>query len=202
MTLDERIKQAVAGDRAALGDALREVDPQLRNQLAGVLPARLTSLMDLTDLLQVTYLEAALSIRQFKEGGAPEFVAWLTGIARNNIKDALRESKRKKRSPKDGGRLIPLHQAAHDAVIRRLSRSSVSPSRMYAKEESKEILLRAMEKLPPDYRKVIELCDLQELTAIEAAEQMRRSVGSVYMLRARAHEHLASLLDSLAPSVT
>lgn len=201
MVLDDRIKDAQSGDRTALGVAFRKADPLLRGQLAGAIPARLAPLMDLTDLLQVTYLEAALSIRRFN-GGPREFVGWLVSIARNNIKDALRESKRKKRSSEDGVRLISLHQAAHEAVVRRMMRTSVSPSRVYAKEESKELLLRAMEKLPPDYRKVIELCDLQERAANEAAERMGRSVGAVYMLRARAHEHLASLLDSLAPSVT
>lgn len=186
---------AKSGDRRALGELLRVADPQLRVALKGAIPARLAPIMDLTDLLQVTYLEAALAVRTFDDRGSDSFVAWLLRIARNNLRDALRESKRKKRTPADGKAVFSLNSSAHVHLLEKLCRSSTSPSRIYSKVEADSELHRAIDKLPPDYRAVIERCDLQEQSASQAAEQMHRSVGAIYMLRARALEHLTALIQ-------
>lgn len=190
------VKAAKSGDRQALGELLRAADPELRDALKDAIPARLAPIMDLTDLLQVTYLEAALAVRDFDDRGDDLFSVWLLRIARNNLHDAMRESKRKKRTPSNGKPVLSLNNSAHVHLLEKLCRSSASPSRIYSRTEVHGDLRRAIDQLPPDYRAVIERCDLQEQPMSQAAEQMHRSVGAVYMLRARALEHLATLINS------
>ena len=190
------IRAAKSGDRQALGELLRAADPELRDALKDAIPARLAPIMDLPDLLQVTYLEAALAMRDFDDRGDDLFSVWLLRIARNNLHDAMRESKRKKRTPSNGKAVLSLNNSAHVHLLEKLCRSSASPSRIYSRTEVHSDLRRAIDKLPPDYRAVIELCDLQEQSASQASEKMHRSVGAVHMLRARALEHLTTLINS------
>lgn len=190
------VDAAKSGDRQAIGELLRVADPELRAALYDSVPPRLAPIVDLTDLLQVTYLEAAPAVKNFDDRGSGSFVAWLVGIARNNLRDALLESKRKKRTPSDGRAILSLNNDAHLHLLEKLRKSSASASRAYSRFEAQETLRRAIDKLPPDYRAVIELRDLQEQTVSQTALKMRRSVGAICLLRARALEHLAVLLDA------
>ena len=58
------------------------------------------------------------------------------------------------------------------------------------------MLKAAIDQLPKDYRRVVQLYDLDGLAAAEVARQMDRSDGAVYMLRARAVDRLRELLLS------
>ena len=69
-----------------------------------------------------------------------------------------------------------------------------TPSRAVAVEEANGLLASALAKLPEDYARVITLFDLEQLPGEQVAEQMNRSLGAVYMLRARAHEALRQIL--------
>jgi RNA polymerase sigma factor (sigma-70 family) len=54
----------------------------------------------------------------------------------------------------------------------------------------------ALRQLPPDYEKVIRLYDLAGKSPAEVAQEMGRSQGAVFMLRARAHDRLREVLGS------
>jgi RNA polymerase sigma factor (sigma-70 family) len=71
-----------------------------------------------------------------------------------------------------------------------------TPSGGAAKAESRLALQDAIEKLPPEYAKVVRLYDLEGLPVDRVAVELKRSVGAVYMLRARAHERLSELMGS------
>jgi RNA polymerase sigma-70 factor (ECF subfamily) len=66
--------------------------------------------------------------------------------------------------------------------------------------ERQELLLRALERLPEDYRHVMVLRYQQELTFEEIGREMRRSADAVRMLWARALERLKHELRSCCES--
>ncbi len=53
----------------------------------------------------------------------------------------------------------------------------------------------AIGKLPETYRRVVEQFDIDFHPAAEIARALGRSVGAVYMIRARAHDRLRDILS-------
>ncbi|MCK4660113.1 MAG: hypothetical protein KAV82_11380 [Phycisphaerae bacterium] len=97
MSDEERqlVEGAVDGNADALDVLLREYGPQVRRRLS--ISSAWQGTLDGADVMQVTYMEAFLRIGQFA-GRTPEtFVAWLTRIAENNLRDAIKELERAKR---------------------------------------------------------------------------------------------------------
>ncbi len=193
---DELLSRAVSGDQGALTALLEQCGPRVRGRLEGKIAAQWRSALDVDDVMQVTYLEAFLHIERFEPSGMGSFVAWLTRIAENNLRDAVKELGRAKRpQPKNRVR-APVGDDSYVALCELLGATSTTPSRHAARGEVRRVLESALGELPEDYAKVIRLYDLEGRSAAEVAGAMGRSTGAVYMLRARA---LDRLRDGLGP---
>ena len=191
---DGRLVKAVGGSADALTELLRDHGPTLRGRFQ-IEPLH-RSLLDIDDILQVTYLEAFLHIRQFRGNDESAFVSWLTRIAHNNLRDAVRELERGKR-PDPRRRVWPSgSDESYVGLLDEIGHTSQTPSRVVAAAEARHILEGAIARLPESYRTVVNLCDLEGQGAEEVAREVGRSPGAVYMLRARAHDRLRAILGS------
>lgn len=190
------IAEAIAGDAAATEELLADSEPALRQALTGQIPASFRSAFDVDDVIQVTFVEAFLRIGTFTPRGPGSFQAWLTTLARNNLKDALKELRAEKRIPRH--RLVPAFgdSGSHEGLLALLGASATTPSGGAARMEAKSWVEDAIGRLPPDYEKVVRLIDLEGHIGPSAAAALGRSVGAVYMLRLRAHDRLRELLGS------
>ena len=195
-THESYLEQAIAGDSLALAALLKEFGPQVRRRIAGRIAPQLRSSFDEDDVMQVTYLEAFLRIDQFTPTGPNSFLAWLRRIAENNLRDAVKELNRGKRPPPQKRISAPRNDDSYVNLIGKLGASITSPSRHAAGQEAKQIIDSSLTHMPKDYQDVIRLYDLDNLSAPEVANEMERSVGAVYMLRARALDSLQGLLPS------
>jgi RNA polymerase sigma factor (sigma-70 family) len=189
---DPRIARAVAGDADALTSLLQETAPRLRAQLS--LDRRWQSVMDIDDVLQVTFLEAFLRIGAFEPGSPQAFFAWLRRIAENNLRDAVKGLEAAKRPP-------PAIQPASapdsgSSPSYALGVTSATPSRAAVGREHAQLLNTALDALPPDYATVIRRYDLEGREIQDVATALKRSPGAVHMLRARAHDRLRELLGT------
>ncbi len=186
--------QAIAGDAAALNRLLGRYDPRLRARLAPEL-GRLDGLvLDIDDVLQVTYTEAFLRIGVFERRGSGSFLAWLTQVAKHNIADAVREAGAKRRPP-PRKRLQPNSDESYAFLLSSLPGGGSTPSRHVRRDEGKSLLEGAVSQLPMDYRTVVRLHDLEGGSAKDVAAAMGRSVPAIHMLKARAYARLAELLS-------
>lgn len=195
--LDEQLAAAIGGDDDALAALLAEFAPQVRARVAASLPGRWQSVLEVDDVMQTTYLEAFLRIRNLQNLGPAAFAGWLTRIAENNLRDALRQLEALKR-PQPGNR-IEADAAGRNAdsvenLLERLDCTTTTPSRDAVRVEARAALSAAIDALPPDYARVVRLYDLECRSPDEVAREMGRSQGAVFMLRARAHERLRELL--------
>jgi RNA polymerase sigma-70 factor (ECF subfamily) len=181
-------QRAAAADESALAELLRRHGPQVRAQVETEIAAKWRSVLDAEDVMQVTYLEAFLTINRFRHRGAGSFGAWLLMIARNNLRDAIDELGRQKR-PNPDRRVIPSDESAA-ILLDKLGCTSSTPSRDAGRREVSAALESALGRLADDYAQVVRLYDLEGRTASEIARTMGRSEGAVYMLRARAHDKL------------
>lgn len=185
------ISAAIAGDVDALAALLRQHAPQLRSQLQ--IDRRWASVLDVDDILQVTFTEAFLRITSFVPRGPDAFLAWISRIADNNLRDAIKGLQRLKRPP-------PAAQARGgpgDSVVElfeTLRVTSSTPSRALASREMVEALEQALALLPADYATAIRKYDLEGRSIDETAALVNRRPGAVHMLRARGHGRLRELL--------
>lgn len=182
---------AVRGDGDALARLLQEHGPRVRARLAGKIGPVWRSVLEEDDVLQVTFLEAFLRIGTFTPRGPGAFLAWLTQIAENNLRDAIRGLERAKRpDPRRRVQARAVTEESYTDLVGLLGVTSTTPSRVAARQEAGSAIETALAKLPPDYRTVIRLYDLECRDIGEVAGQVGRSPGAVYMLRARAHDRL------------
>lgn len=153
------------------------------------------SLLDPEDVIQVTYLEAFLRIEQLVAADERAFAGWLTRIADNNLRDAIRGLESDKR-PAPSRRVNVASRDSVASLLDVLGVTTTTPSRGAARSESKELLEEALQRLPPDYAAVIRMYDLQRMNAVEIAKQLGRRRGNVHMLRARGLAWLREMLGS------
>jgi RNA polymerase sigma-70 factor (ECF subfamily) len=192
-SMDELLSRAVGGDRAAMSALLERCGSAVRRDLSRAIDHKWRSVLDIDDVMQVTYLEAFLRIGQFTPHAKGTFDAWLRRIADNNLKDAIKELGRQKR-PQPDARIPP--QQDDDPSLSRFELLDGTPGRHAIRKECCEILATALSQLPPDYQRVVRLYDLEGLPVGEVAAALGRSEGAVYMMRSRAHERLRVLLGS------
>jgi len=185
---------AVAGDEEALGELLARHSPELRQWLDRQIGRQYRSSFSVEDVMQVTFFEAFLRIRQFEPRGAGSFRAWLWQLGKRNLQDAIKHLNREKRPPP--GRRVGAapEDDAHTALLDRLEASGTTPTKGAARAEAIAILEEALAKLPEDYAQVVRIFDLEGRSAAETAERMGRTPAAVYMLKARAYDRLAELL--------
>jgi len=192
----EIFTRAKNGDADALRDLLKRHAGRARAALHGKIGPQWQAVLSVDDVMQVAFLEAFLHIDQLNADDDAGFAKWLCRIAENSLRDAIKELSRKKRPP-PARQSVRGHQGdSYDLLIDQLVLNESTPSRGAARGEARKLLDAAVARLPDDYGSVVQLYDLEGLTVAEVASRLGRSEGAVYMLRARAHECLRSLLGS------
>jgi len=191
-TNDHLVVRAIDGDEDALSSLLGEIGPQVGRKLS--IGRTWQAALDVSDVMQVTYLEAFLRIGNLEASTVAQFAAWLERIAQNNLNDAIKGLQRQKRpNPRRQVQLVP-RDDSYVSLLETVGWTSTTPSRDAATDEARQLVRDALERLPEVYRQVVELYDLQGRSPSEIAEAMGRSVGATHMLRARAHDRLGEIL--------
>ncbi len=195
---NELTSRAMTGDEDALSLLLARFTPPVLHRVREGIPARMRSILDAEEVMQVTYLEVFLHFDRFTNRGPGAFLAWLTQLATNNLRDAIKELSREKR-PNPSRRIDHVTAAQQDSCIALLDLvgyTTTTPSRHAARNESRQILENAIAQLPDDYQTALRLYDLENRPVAEVAAAMGRSNGAIHMLRARALERLREILSA------
>jgi RNA polymerase sigma-70 factor (ECF subfamily) len=180
---------ARAGSREALGRVLetfrgylllvadREMDPELRAKGGG------------SDLVQETFLEAQRDLAGFHGNSVQELRAWLRRVLLNNLANFTRQFRA--RGKRDVRREASLEAggSSHERGAG-LAADISSPSGQAVAQEQAEALAKALECLPPDYRRVLDLRHNEQLSFEEIGRQMQRTANAARMLWLRAVERL------------
>src|SRR5437867_12054617 len=96
MTVDAEVfRKAATGDQDAISRLLHVYGPTARRTLS--ISPQWQALVNAEDVMQVTYLEAFMRFGQLETFDADSVTAWLTRVAQNNLKDAIKELSRDKR---------------------------------------------------------------------------------------------------------
>lgn len=153
---------------------------------------------DHSDAVQQTLLEAWKTWEQCRGDQEGQRLAWLRQILAHQLAHLARQfgAIQKRDVSREQSLEHTLGQSAQrlDAL---LPGNDPSPSNVAMVSEQRILLAQALEKLPEEYRQVIVLRNLEELSHEEVALKMNRSTGTVRMLWVRA---LAALRDAMQQS--
>ncbi len=144
-----------------------------------------------SDLTQDTFIRAYQSFGQFR--GDSSAYTWLYRIAINLSHNRLKQLKRKARSEVES--LDEPLDFDGSALEREISDWSLSPERLAECQELQKFIQHCIQSLPPNYRAVIVLRDVEGLSYQEIAESTSSSVEAVKSRLFRARSHLKGLLE-------
>jgi RNA polymerase sigma-70 factor (ECF subfamily) len=196
-TPEELLERARAGDLESFGHLLSQYRNYARLLARTLIGTTLRLRLDPSDLVQETFLEAHRDFPRFAGSTERELLAWLRRILARNLAD---QARRQKAGLRDYRRQVSL-EAMLDRSSARMQRALAavvsSPSAAAAQREQAVLLADALAGLPPDYREVIILRNLERLRFEEVAARMGRSPGAVRMLWTRALERLSRALEGL-----
>ena len=113
--------------------------------------------------------------------------AFLFGVARNHVLRRLRSEHL----------LAPLGDDSDDDTLFSQPSADICPLEDLTRAETIESVRKAVLSLPPKYREVVVLCELQDVSYAETGEILGCAIGTV---RSRLHRARALLLTKLRPA--
>jgi RNA polymerase sigma-70 factor (ECF subfamily) len=183
--LDVWLDVARNGSPEALGHVLEACRGYLLLIAREGLDAELRAKGSASDLVQETFVEAQRDFAQFHGDGEGELLAWLRKMLLNNLRDFVRRYQGADK--RDVDREVSL-DAVHDGsgLALLLTTDSASPSEKVMRSEKAEIVRRALERLPDDYRRVLLLRYEEGRSFDEIGALMQRSGNAARKLWLRA----------------
>ncbi len=170
------VQAAKAGDVGAFEDLVRRYDRNVFRIAQHITQNR----EDAEDVVQEAFLKAYGNLAQFQ--GQSKFYTWLVRIV---VNEALMKLRR--RRPE---RMVSLDEdvkTEDDSVPREVADWAPNPEQLYTQVELHDILSRTIQGLPPSFRTVFVLRDVESLSTEETAEALGLSIPAVKsrLLRAR-----------------
>jgi len=144
--------------------------------------------LEVDDILQEVFLAAAQGLGRFDYQSPGSFMAWLSRIADHAIVDAARYENRQKRRAQE---MLSFKSESNPNGAEPMD--FMTPSRVFAQQESLQALLRKLDALSPEYRGVILLAKFEGLTTAEISERLAKSRESVALLLHRALKRFREL---------
>jgi len=170
------VEAARAGDIGAFESLVRRYDRNVFRIAQHITQNR----EDAEDVVQDAFLKAYQNLGQFQ--GQSKFYTWLVRIAVNEALMRLR-----RRRPE---RMVSIDEdvkTEDDSMPREIADWSPNPEQQYTQAELKDILGKTIQGLPPSFRTVFVLRDVEGLSTEETASALELSVPAVKsrLLRAR-----------------
>jgi len=176
----------LSGDAAAFEQIVQQESPRLFRMIMRIVQDE----DEARSVMQETYLQAYKRLATFRRES--KFSTWLYAIGLNLARASLRKSKR----------FDTLEEDAIDRLQPNFSNGMFSesveawnPQKMAELSERKHLVHKAIDQLPADYRTVLMLRDIEELSTSEVAQVLDISEGAVRVRLHRARQALRKLLD-------
>ncbi len=187
------LAEARAGSLDALGRLLEEFRPYLLQIANGELDADLQAKEGPSDLVQLSFLEAAQGFQRFVGHESGDLRIWLRQILCNNIND-LRDRYQTQKRRLD--RELRQSEWSSGQAGRNLANADSSPSERAVNRELLLALEAALGKLSAEQRQLIGLRQKEGKSFVEIARLLGVSEDAVQKRWARAVEELRGLLDA------
>jgi RNA polymerase sigma-70 factor (ECF subfamily) len=188
----ERLSAARAGSSEALGQALQACRQYLLLVARSEFDEKLRGKGGASDLVQETFLKAHRHFGRFRGETEGELLAWLRQLLLNNLVSFRRLFVAGRRHV---GREVNLDGRDTSSPGHQLRGPAPSPSEQAIGHERDECLKLALERLPDDYRLVLDLRHDENRSFEEIGQSIGRSANAARKLWARAVERLQQELE-------
>ena len=193
------------GDEAALLAALRAGDDGAYRRLVTDYGGRLLAVArrilrnedDARDALQEAFLQAFRALPRFE--GQARISTWLHRIVVNAALMKIRSKKSRPEEPIEP--FLPTFQEDGHAMVEFRSWDGGAEA-LLERAETRSLVRAAIDRLPPTYRTILLLRDIEELDTTEVAELLGISANAVKIRLHRARQALRGLLDPSFRTVT
>ena len=180
------LEALLRGDRTAFEQLVHQESPRLFRVIVRILKDE----DEARSVMQETFLQAYQRLHSFRRES--KLTTWLYAIGINLARASLRKTRR--------------YDTLEEADIERLQPSfnkgmyaqkyeAWNPHRLAERSERQRLVRAAIEQLPSDYRLVVVLRDLEQLSTAEAARILEISEGALRVRLHRARQALRSLLE-------
>ena len=133
------------------------------------------------DLVQETYLKALKGFASFQQG--TNFRAWMYKILRNTFLTSRTGLKTSMTVPLDDEENPPAEPAVTE-----------TPESLLLARVNQQGIENALEELPVNFREIILLCDVEEMSYQEIADTLAIPIGTVMSRLSRARKSMRELL--------
>lgn len=179
LTDEEVVARVRAGDLALYEVIMRRYNQRLYRTARAILHDD----VEAEDVMQDAYVRAYTHLNQF--AGRSSFSTWLTRIA---VHEALTRLRSRNRHPQ-------VDVTEYDGEISmKTPSSSLDPEKSASTGQLREFLEEAVLKLPENYRTVVMLRDIEELSTAETAEALDLTEENVKIRLHRGHGMMRNLL--------
>lgn len=149
-----------------------------------------------TDLVQTVFVAIAGSIARWEKSNAStRFRYWLIRVAKNATINAIT------RRPNDSPLNNPLAGSSLDSLLEQCPQRDSQAESLIELEYRRELYLRAAEQVrvdvQPDTWKAFELTAVQGLSNEAAAQELGKSIGTIYAARSRIMKRLSAVVIEL-----
>ena len=177
MDIPSLVQKAKAGDQVAFG----QIYDEFSDRILRFLLLKVSDRQEAQDLFQETFVRAWRGLDGFRLENS-NFSAWLYKIASNCATDYYRR-KGAKPDPLELDETMEIHASYSDPLPGKLD-----------KELEMDKVKKAFELLPPQYKEVLELRYIQDLTISETAEVLKKTGLAVRMLQHHALNKLRQII--------
>ena len=189
----ECIRRILAGERHLFHDLIRPCEKGIYLMLL----ALLRNEAEAEDAAQDTAIKVFLNLHNFR--GESQFRTWVLSIARNEGLGRLRKQSSRREDSLDAD----TDDQTGDYTPAILTSWREVPSEALERKELGAIIRTAIDELPPIYRNVVVLRDIEEMDVRETATALGIAEGAVkvrlHRARALLQKHLAPRLAGFAP---
>lgn len=186
----EFIEKLKAGDP----DAFDRLVTRYTSDIYALLLRITEDVKEAEDLTQETFLRALKSIKKFR--GEANLKTWLIRIAINQSRNRFRWWKRRKRE-KTVSLDAPVSRESQMPLSETFSTESKNPEENVLQQEQMEVLKKALQALPENFREAIILCDIEGFSYEEIANALDINLGTVKSRIARGREELRKKLEDI-----
>lgn len=174
------------GDRAAFEQLVRVESPRLYRVILRILHDE----DEARSVMQETFLQAFKRLSTFR--GESKLTTWIYAIGINLARAALRKTRRLTvLEEQDIERLQPRFRMGMYVE----QYEAWNPQRISERKERRRLVHEAIAQLPDDYRTIVTLRDIEELSTAEAARILEISEGAARVRLHRARQALRKILD-------
>jgi RNA polymerase sigma-70 factor, ECF subfamily len=187
------IREAVAGNKAALGDLMKCYSNPSLNYVKGQMSRLELGGFSPEDVVQETFEKVWISIKSFRPGHPAGFFEWLKRIAKRALINLLRAARAQKR----GGGRERVERVGESSILKHLPAPGRNASSIVRRRHSLLAIQEALMKLPADDRELLGMHYLEGMKVREIAARLAENDSTIAMRISRAIVKLRAILEAM-----